>query len=504
MKILSLEKLSLEIEKLKELGKKVVLCHGVFDLLHIGHIRHFGQAKNYGDVLVVTITPDRFVDKGDHRPAFPEVLRAEALASLDIVDYVAINDWPTAENTIRLLKPHFYAKGAEFKADASDYTGKIDGEKEVVEEVGSQVVFTEDIVFSSSNLINKFLSSKPEETQESLNLLRERYSIEQIHEVIDRMSTLKVMVVGDTILDDYHYCSALGKSNKDPVLALQFESSELFAGGSLAFANNIAALVDEVQLVALIGEHDDYKDFILANLLPNVKPHFFVQPGASTLIKRRFLDGYSFNKLYEVYIMDDSGLPEDLDKQLCDWVGERIAGYDLAIAADFGHGTISQNMVRKLAEEAPFLAVNTQANAGNRGFHTISRYPKADFVCLAEHEIRLETRDLKTDLRLMVTKLAERLSCRTLIVTRGRSGAVLGGENGQFIASPSLTMNVVDRVGGGDAFFSISALAAFLKVDEELIGFLGNVAGSLAVGVIGNKKPINKMNVKKMITSLLK
>src|SRR5436853_363146 len=92
-------------------GKKIVHCHGVFDLLHIGHIKHLEAARHLGDALVVTLTPDRFVNKGPHRPAFPERLRAEALASLACVDFVGINEWPTAVETIRKLRPDFYVKG---------------------------------------------------------------------------------------------------------------------------------------------------------------------------------------------------------------------------------------------------------------------------------------------------------------------------------------------------------------------------------------------------------
>ena len=104
-KFRTLEELAQLIIRLKGRGKRVVLCHGVFDLLHIGHIRHFEQARRLGDVLVVTVTPDPFVNKGSHRPVFPEQLRGEAIAALDAVNYVAINRWPTAEETIRLLKP---------------------------------------------------------------------------------------------------------------------------------------------------------------------------------------------------------------------------------------------------------------------------------------------------------------------------------------------------------------------------------------------------------------
>ena len=147
-KISSLELLATRLAELRELGKRIILCHGVFDLLHIGHIRYLRQAKDLGDVLVVTLTPDRFVDKGPHRPAFSETLRAEALASLDCVDFVAVNMWSTAEETLRLLRPNIYAKGAEFK-NLEDTTGKIQREAAVAEAAGVEIVFVEDIVFSS-------------------------------------------------------------------------------------------------------------------------------------------------------------------------------------------------------------------------------------------------------------------------------------------------------------------------------------------------------------------
>ena len=503
-KIKQIDELSEELASLRLENKKIVLCHGCFDLLHIGHIRHFRRAKSYGDILVVTLTPDRFVDKGIGRPAFPEKLRAEAVASLNEVDYVAINRWPTAENTIRLLKPQFYAKGSEFKADKSDYTSKIDQEKAVVEEIGAQMIFTEDIVFSSSSLINRFLSEKTEEIEEFLDLFRNRYTIDSIHEILDKMGSLKVMVIGDTILDDYHYCEAIGKSSKDPVLVLKYHNSDMFAGGSLAVANHVASFAKQVRLVSILGEHDSYHEFIKEKLKPNINPHFTMQPDAPTLIKRRFIDGYSFNKLFEVYIMNGSGLPDDLDLELCEMVKEELTQYDLVIAADFGHGAISRNMIKTLCENAPFLVVNTQANAGNRGFHTISCYPRADFVSLAEHEIRLETRILNGPLRQMMDEVAQKIRCQTLVVTRGRRGCLVRGKEGSFIACPSLTMKVVDRVGAGDAFFSVAAMTAFLGGDEELIGFLGNVAGAMAVEIIGNKKAIDKMSVKKQITSLMK
>lgn len=154
MKIKVLEELSQIIKKLKSEGKKVVLCHGCFDLMHPGHIKYFQAARNMGDILVVTLTPDIYIDKGPGRPVFNQDLRAESIAALECVDYVAVNKWPTAEETLRLLRPDIYVKGQEFE-NLEDKTGKIQKEYEVLKEIGAQMRFTHEIVFSSTKLLKQ-------------------------------------------------------------------------------------------------------------------------------------------------------------------------------------------------------------------------------------------------------------------------------------------------------------------------------------------------------------
>jgi rfaE bifunctional protein nucleotidyltransferase chain/domain len=155
MKILEIEKLAEKINELKYEGKKIVHCHGCFDLMHPGHIKYFQAAKEMGDILVVTVTPDIYVDKGPGRPVFNQMLRAESIAALACVDYVAVNIWPTAEETLRVLKPHVYVKGQEFE-HLEDKTGKIQKEYEVLKEIGAQIAFTHEAVFSSTELLNKY------------------------------------------------------------------------------------------------------------------------------------------------------------------------------------------------------------------------------------------------------------------------------------------------------------------------------------------------------------
>lgn len=155
MKIVDIYILARKVEELKARGKKIVHCHGCFDLMHPGHIKYFQAAKKMGDILVVTVTPDKYVDKGPERPVFNQELRADSIAALECVDYVAINIWPTAEETLRLLVPDIYVKGQEFE-NLEDKTGKLQKEYRILKEIGAEMRFTHEIVFSSTELLDQY------------------------------------------------------------------------------------------------------------------------------------------------------------------------------------------------------------------------------------------------------------------------------------------------------------------------------------------------------------
>ena len=232
-KILSLDSLAATLKTLRTAGKRIVLCHGVFDLLHVGHVRHFEQARKMGDTLVVTLTPDRYVNKGVGRPAFTETLRAEFLASLRCVDFVSINCWPTAVETIRLLRPQVFAKGSEFRG-LNDTIGHVSKEADAVREAGGEIAFTDDLVYSSSGLINQYLSPYPDAVRDYLTDFASFGTQRRSAGVAPRGRGTCVLVVGETIIDEYTYCEAIGKSGKEPVLASRFVGMDRFGGGVLA------------------------------------------------------------------------------------------------------------------------------------------------------------------------------------------------------------------------------------------------------------------------------
>jgi len=504
-KILTLEQLASSLEVERSCGSRITQCHGVFDLLHIGHIRHFEQAKKFGDILVVTVTPDEYVNKGPHRPAFPQDFRIEAIAALECVDYVAVTTSPTAVDAILALKPHTYAKGAEYRNHDEDVTGQIVNEEKAVLSVGGSIGFTDDaVVFSSTNLINRHLSKFPKSVQDHLSALSDHYSIEDVLRYLDHAKDLKVLVLGEAIIDDYQYAETIGSPSKEPILATRYLSSEKFAGGILAVANHVASFCDTVDMITFLGLEDSQEDFIRQQIQENVNPIFLYKEGSPTIVKRRVVESYLLRKLFEIYVMNNDDPTDDYNQELCSILEEKLHRYDVVIVADYGHGMLTPDARSILCKKAPFLAVNTQTNAGNRGFNTIAKYDRSDFVSLTRYELALEERLIKGDIKGMILDLSARLKCAQVMVTLGKDGNICYRRSDGFSESPALASQIVDTMGAGDAVLALSSLYMAQKAPIDLVGFISNVVGAQAVATLGHTSFIEKLGLYRHIEALLK
>jgi rfaE bifunctional protein nucleotidyltransferase chain/domain len=511
-KIVPIDELAARIEAAKAAGKKVVYAHGVFDLLHVGHVRHLEAARRQGSFLVVTITADKFVNKGPGRPVFPEHLRAEMLGALVHVDLVAVNHAMTAENVLRQIKPDVYVKGAEYADASADVTGKITAEREAIEAHGGQVVFTDEETYSSSVLLNRHFSLHEPTVQRYLDTLREAGVLAQLLKEIEALSKLKVLLIGDAIIDEYQYVAALGRPSKETIIATQFKDREVFAGGAIAAANHVAGFCGEVELITALGENESYEDLVRGSLKDNVKLTHIVRKGAPTTRKTRFVDmGYSLKKLFEVYVMDDAPLPAAEQDKLNALMEERLSHYDLVIVTDFGHGLLHGSTVDLLTRKAPFLAVNTQTNSANHGYNLISKYRRADYICLDGPEARLAIRNKYANTEELVLRLPEVIDCNKTIVTLGKNGCLsydrsvhASDKAAGLNQVPALTNTIVDTVGAGDAFFAVTAPMVFRGLSLATVGFLGNVAGAMKVGIVGHRSFIERAPFLKYLTALLK
>ncbi len=472
--------------------------------MHPGHLRHLAKAKELVDVLVVSITADKFVNKGPGRPAFNENLRAEALANLVSVDFVLITPNPTAIETIELIKPNFYIKGNDYVQEKKDLTGNITLEKNAVESFGGKLVNTDEIIFSSSELINKFLPNHSDEVIEWLNNIKRNYSIDEVLSWLNQISELKVTLIGESIIDVYTDCEALGKSSKDPVLCFNKNSSKSYAGGVLAIGAHCNGLGAKTTIVTGMREHDLKLPMIEDLRKKGIDITSLDTAPAPTIRKERFVDSRTSTRVLELYEMDDTPLSTELDNNFIKLVKQNINNADVVIVADYGHGLISDNTIKCISDSNKFVAINTQANAGNRGFNSISRYPRANFITLNGGEAQLEVRRRHFEISSFIAELHQKTGAKQILVTKGSEGIEIYSQNKALQKAPALAPFVKDRVGAGDALLSITSLLTSIGAPEDIIALYGNIVGAWAVSFIGNEKSLDKGSVSRQITSILK
>jgi sugar/nucleoside kinase (ribokinase family) len=260
-----------------------------------------------------------------------------------------------------------------------------------------------------------------------------------------------------------------------------------------------------VDVITCLGDFDRHEDLARQSLKPNVGLKVFTRSGAPTTLKRRFVDPSYMRKLFEVYFMNDEPLPADVQSEVDGAIAEVAGEYDVVIAADFGHGLLAPSSIGALTEKARFLAVNTQSNSANLGYNLITRYHRADYICIDAPEARLAVSDRLSNVGDIARQLAENhLDCSKIIVTQGKHGCVTFESGGIVHTIPAFAKNVVDTVGAGDAFLAVTAPLVAAGAPMSRVGFIGNVVGALKVEIVGHRRSIEKASLIKGITGLLK
>jgi len=503
-KIINLKELSEIFSELRSEGKKIVHCHGVFDLMHIGHIKHFEEAKTFGDVLVVSITPDEFVNKGPNRPAFTTSLRLESLSALEPVDYVVANEWPTAEKIIKIIQPNVYCKGPDYKDHLDDITGKIKDEMDTVISVGGKIMYTDDITFSSSSLLNKYGDIHSQEHESFIREISDHFSFDTINSKLDKIKDLKVLVIGETIIDQYVFCEALGKSGKEPVLVLRDLETQNYLGGSLAIARHLSAFCKEISVLSFLGEGDTHKSFIEENVEENIHLNFLTKSNCPTIIKRRFVDSIDQKKILGVYSINDDLITKEEEDLFVESFDKLSQENDLIIISDYGHGLITSKIANHIAQSDKFISLNAQVNAANIGTHNIRKYKDINCLIINETELQHEMRQREGEAQKMAAKLKGLINANYITVTQGKSGAFLLHDRKLPVTCPGFATKVVDKIGSGDALLALLSVCLYSKIDDDLSLFIASLAAAQSVETIGNSKPVSKVTLLKTISHFLK
>jgi len=492
-KIVTLAELLTHTDEARRGGRRIVQCHGCFDIVHPGHIRYLEFARQQGDLLIVSLTGDSDITKGAQRPYIPQELRAENLAALMFVDYVYVDPNPTAETVLAQVKPDLYVKGREYEHSTSpDFLA----EKRVVEGYGGRILFSSgEIIFSSTDLIERIADGDNKESHRVAHVTN-RYAItpQSIDQTMNRFRELRVLVVGDIVVDRYVSCDALGIASEAPMMTLVERDQRTFVGGAAIVARHVAAMGASAVLFGAGGS--DPQSQQVADLLKQegIVSHL-TESRPSFVEKTRFLVDRS--KVFKV----DRGscLPLDsvAERRVAATLEEQAKSADAVIFCDFGYGMITGTLLSRvlptLRHNVPIITADVSGGSASMlNFHHV------DLLCPTERELRTMLNDHQSGLSAVAWEMLKHTQARHIFVTLEKHGMVVFDRRSQDRSNaewsgrlkseqlPTFAEHAVDHLGCGDALLAGATLTLAAQGSPMQAAYIGNAAAAIEIGALGN------------------
>ncbi len=486
------EKIKTIDELCKALGKRprakrVIMCHGTFDIVHPGHVRHLIYAKSKADTLVVSLTADTHVSKANFRPYVPQELRAMNLAALEMVDYVIIDSEAKPLRNLGLIQPDYFAKGYEYVAGGIDPRTK--EELAVLEGYGGEFIYTPgDIVFSSSAIIESMPPNLALEKLLSL-LDAEGLKFSDLRAALTRFAGIRVHVVGDTIVDSYTQTTLIGGNTKTPTFSVRFERQTDYVGGAGVVAKHLAAAGAQVTFTTVLGA-DPLRDFVLDDLAKaGIAVNAIVDPTRPTTNKNAFIAGGY--RLLKVDTLDNRAISQRILEEFRGRIA--AAAGDAVVFCDFRHGVFNRRTIPPLVESIPAGAYRVADSQVASRWGNILDFQGFDLITPNEREARFALGDQDSVVRPLGLELYKQAGCRTLILKMGERGVITyravpktDEDYRAFFVVDSFAGNVVDAVGSGDALLAYATLAMIKSGNEVIASVLGSMAAAIECEHDGN------------------
>ena len=466
-------------------ARRVIMCHGVFDVVHPGHVTHLIYAKSKADVLVASITADHHITKGTHRPHVPQDLRAVNLAAFEVVDYVVIDRNAKPIENIRLIQPDYFAKGFEYATGGMP--PKTVEEADAVQSYGGEIIFTPgDIVYSSSSLINL---APPSIKLEKLQIIMERGGItfDTLRRTLDAMVGRRVHVVGDTIIDSYTHCAMIGGQTKTPTMSVLFERKVDYVGGAAIVAKHLAAAGGRVTFSTVLGD-DAYRGFVVDDLeQAGIDVRVVVDRSRPTVNKNAIVvGGY---RLLKVDTLDNRSISDQILEDIAQVVQQ--VPTDAVVFSDFRHGIFNRRTIPELVRAVPQGCFRVADSQVASRWGNITDFQGFDLITPNEREARFALGDQDSVIRPLASNLYDAARCKLLILKLGERG-VLACCNADhesldsFFVIDSFVDRLVDAVGAGDALLAYATLAMLAKRDAAIATILGTMAAAIECECDGN------------------
>ena len=503
-KVCSLDQLLATRERARAEGKSVVHCHGCFDVVHPGHIHHLQHARSLGDILIVSVSSDAHVNKGISRPLIPDDLRASSLAALECVDVVYLNDYPTAVELLEQLKPDIYVKGREYETSVDPRFLK---ERDTVAHNGGEVYFSSgDVVYSSTALIGALRDTGAFNT-EKITRFGRQYGVGPgaVEATLRRCQDVKVVVIGDYILDRYHFCEATGVAGEGPMMALRAMAKQEFDGGAAIIARHAAAMGARATLVTALAKDNESHQVTLRLQAEGIDT-IAADHRKQLVVKNRYV--VDDQKLFKVDEGGSAPLDSRREQQLAEQILEAAKDAGCVIFADFGYGLITPGLLDRVMPQlratVPIITADVSGKQSN-----LMRFKSVDLLCPTERELRETLSDFSSGIGAVVSELLRTTEVRAALITLGKQGLVAcNWPNGTWQESngrlstdylPSLSSSAVDPLGAGDALLAATSLALATGASLQQAAFIGSLAAAVEIQQVGNVPVSNDMIIDAMV-----
>lgn len=472
-----------EIDKFNKLRlkKKIVLCHGAFDLIHPGHLKHFEESKKFGDILVVTITSDKYIEKGLQNPFYDQNTRLNYIKQFKIVDAAFIVNEPSAVSAIEVIKPNYYCKGTEYQNKVRDKN--LNKEILAVQKHGGKIRYLGNNVKSSSDIISKnFFKIENQELKNSIKLLKKI----NIEKEFEKLKNIKVLIIGEIILDEYTQVRIQGISPKSSTVSCIKLNSKVMPGGALATYKYVSSITKNSSFISIINKNL-YNKFKTKFKFDN---NIISSTEYTKIIKTRLTEDVGNDKFKKIITINDyneKNLNKKDETKLIKKINYHAKRCDLIIVQDFGHGLFTDKVTDLLHKYKNKLSINIQTNSLNYGFNIIGKkFKKAKMFSLDERELQLYAGIKELNYKKELKKLIKLLNAKSGYLTVGDKFSMFVDQKGKSIQVPKLNHKAVDTMGAGDIFHATASLLSCTSKNNFLNLFLSQISGAHAVSIVGN------------------
>ncbi len=492
-KFLNLKELKKKIGDINR-KKKVVMCHGNFDIVHPGHIRHLVYAKSKAPILIVSITSDLMINKGQYKPHVPEKLRAFNLAALEIVDYVLIDKNQTPLDSLNYLEPNYYAKGFEY----SNFSNlKTNDEKKIVQNYGGKIIFTPgDLIYSSTKIINE---TEPSINYEKiLSFLNEAgISLKSVKKILNNKKKFTVHVVGDVIVDKYTNTSLIGLNAKTPTPSVLFKGEKKYVGGASVVAMHLKKIGINTILTSVTG-NDENSDFVKKTLSKNKIKMNIYQDSKRVTTEKNTIDTDTYKTL-KIDKVDNS----PIDNDALAYILKKIKSIksDAIIFSDFRHGIFNKisinQFLKEIYKKKRTIKIADSQVASRWG--NICDFSNFDLITPNEKEARFSLADQDSNISELTRQLSKKANFKNLILKLSSRGIFVVSKDKAF-SLPSFVNHCIDPVGAGDALLVGATFGMLNTKSIEMASFIGSIFAACECEINGNVALEKNVILKKIQT----